>query len=210
MIDVSGAAALESLHERLCLDFANTSGEHPSQPEDEFLSSYANLVEWSVYSNVLHQAEGEHLLALAEQHPVEAEAALHYAVAVRETIYRVLSAAADGHEPEIADMQAFNHILVKATRHLRLAATIDEFDWAWVMEDDDLEKMLWPVIWSASQLLMSHDRPYLRECASDDCDWLFLDTSKNHSRRWCRMKNCGNRAKARAHYHRSRDEKSLN
>jgi hypothetical protein len=95
MIDISGAVALESLHERLCLDFANTSGEHPSRPDDEFLSSYANLVEWSVYSNVLHQDEGEHLLAIADRHPVK-QAALHYAVAVRETIYRVLSAAADG------------------------------------------------------------------------------------------------------------------
>ena len=209
MIDTRGAAAIEPLHERLCLDFVNTSGQHPSRPDDEFLTSYAHLIEWSVYSNVLNPDEGEHLLALADQHPVEAEAALHYAVAVRETIYRALSAAADGHEPEVSDMQAFNYILSKAMHFLRLASTLDEFNWAWAMNDDDLEKMLWPVIWSASELLTSHDRPYLRECAAEDCDWLFLDTSKNHSRRWCRMQGCGNRAKARAHYQRSRDEKSL-
>jgi predicted RNA-binding Zn ribbon-like protein len=204
MVDVHGAAALESLHERLCLDFANTSGEHPPKPDDEFLSSYTHLIEWSVYSNVLDDAEGEHLLHLAQEHPTEAEAALHYALAVRETIYRVLAAAADGREPETSDMQAFNHILSKAMRFIRLSATLDEYSWSWALDENDLEKMLWPVIWSASELLTSHDRPYLRGCAAEDCNWLFLDTSKNHSRRWCSMRDCGNRAKARAHYQRLR------
>ncbi len=37
-----------------------------------------------------------------------------------------------------------------------------------------------------------------------NCDWLFVDNSKNGSRLWCDMKVCGNRAKARAHYERKR------
>jgi len=203
MIDISGAAALDPLQERLCLDFANTADEHPSQPGDDFLTSYPRLVEWSVFANVLTERQGEHLLALTAGHPAEAEAALHYAVAVRESIFRVLAAAAESREPEAADLAAFNHILGKAMTYLRLNPAPGSFGWAWALQADDLEQMLWPVTWSAAELLHSHDLRHLRRCAAAECDWLFMDTSKNHSRRWCSMKDCGNRAKARAHYQRA-------
>lgn len=204
MVYTADVEALEPLRERLCLDFCNTADEHPSKPDDEFLTSYERLVEWSVFSNVMSQEPAGYLLSLADKHPIKAEAALHYAVAVRETIYRVLAAVAEGRDPEAADMGAFNHILSRAMTHLRLTPTDAGIGWAWSVEADDLEQMLWPVAWSAAELMTSHDVNHLRLCASDSCDWLFLDTSKNHSRRWCRMKNCGNRAKARSHYHRSR------
>jgi predicted RNA-binding Zn ribbon-like protein len=204
MIDTDDIQALEPLKERLCLDFTNTAGEHPSKPDDEFLTSYENLVEWSVFAGVVSQEGAQHLLAQAEQRPLDAEAALHYAVAVRETIFRVLSAAADERDPDAADMAGYNHILSRAMTHLRMAPGAAGLGWAWSVASDDLEQMLWPVVWSAAELLTSHDLHHLRLCASHECDWLFLDTSKNHSRRWCRMKNCGNRAKARTHYRRSR------
>jgi predicted RNA-binding Zn ribbon-like protein len=59
--------------------------------------------------------------------------------------------------------------------------------------------MLSPVAWSVAELLMSEDLHRVRECAGPDCGWLFMDTSKNGSRRWCSMETCGNRAKARRH-----------
>jgi predicted RNA-binding Zn ribbon-like protein len=62
--------------------------------------------------------------------------------------------------------------------------------------------MLWPLAWSATELLGSDDVGRLKECAQDDCRWLFLDLSKNRSRRWCSMEQCGNRAKAKRHYER--------
>jgi len=40
-------------------------------------------------------------------------------------------------------------------------------------------------------------------CPADDCRWAFYDTSRNHSRQWCSMEVCGNRAKARAHRERA-------
>lgn len=204
MVYSGDAAALDPLRDRLCLDFINTSGQHPSHANDEFLTSYERLVEWGAYMVVLTHDEAAHLLQLAKQRPAEAEAALNYAVAVRETLYRVLSAHAAGREPDTADMAAFNHILSKAMSRLRLTSGESKFGWVWAMDADDLEQMLWPVVWSAAELMTSHDLRQLRECASDDCDWLFLDTSRNHSRRWCSMASCGNRAKARAHYQRTR------
>jgi predicted RNA-binding Zn ribbon-like protein len=196
--------ALDPLRDRLCLDFINTSGQHPSHADDEFLTSYRHLVEWSAYMGVLREGETAQLLTLAERRPAEAEAALHYAVAVRETLFRVLSAAAADVEPDTADMIVFNSILAKTMAHLRMGTTPGGFGWAWAMDKDDLEQMLWPLVWDTVQLMTSHELHHVRSCASDDCDWLFLDTSKNHSRRWCSMSGCGNRAKARSHYHRAR------
>jgi predicted RNA-binding Zn ribbon-like protein len=44
----------------------------------------------------------------------------------------------------------------------------------------------------------------VRECAGERCPVVFLDTSRNGSRRWCSMERCGSRAKARAYYRRHR------
>jgi predicted RNA-binding Zn ribbon-like protein len=204
MVDTRAVEALELLQENLSLDFVNTSGTHPGGADNEFLTSYPRLIEWSVYVGVLHHDDAERLLVQAQQHPADAESALHYALAVRKTLFHLLSASAEGGSPQAPDMGAFNHILSQAMTHLRAASTNEGFTWVWATDTSDLEKMLWPVTWAAAELLMSPDRRYLRECAGEDCNWLFLDTSKNHSRRWCSMKDCGNRAKARSHYHRTR------
>jgi predicted RNA-binding Zn ribbon-like protein len=121
-------------------------------------------------------------------------------------MYRILSEIAHEHPPDAADLDIFNAALSEAMAHMRIAAVGSGFGWEWMGGADNLERMLWPVAWSAGELLLSDDRKYLRECGGHDCDWLFLDTSRNHSRRWCDMKTCGNRAKARRHYERARGE----
>ena len=68
----------------------------------------------------------------------------------------------------------------------------------------DLDRVTWWVARSAAELMTSPDLPFVRECASYDCGWLFMDTTKNRSRRWCDMSTCGNRAKGRRHYERKR------
>lgn len=204
MVNTGNIEASHPLKERLCLDFVNTSDEHPSKPAAELLTSYARLVEWSVYFQTISDQQAEELLALAEQHPHKADEALRFAITVREALFRVLAAAAAHTTPSAEDMQAFNAILARAMGHLRMTPTSANFCWTCALDEHDLETMIWPVVWSAAELMTSHDVSYLRECASETCEWLFLDTSKNHSRRWCSMKECGNRSKARTHYQRSR------
>jgi predicted RNA-binding Zn ribbon-like protein len=68
-----------------------------------------------------------------------------------------------------------------------------------------LDDALWAVARSAADLLISETTlAHLRECAAETCGWLFLDRSKNGSRRWCDMKVCGNRAKVRRFRRRAR------
>ena len=69
--------------------------------------------------------------------------------------------------------------------------------------------MLWPIVESAAELLTSERRSRIGQCADDrGCGWLFLDATKNRSRRWCAMGDCGNRAKARRHYLRTRGRRA--
>ncbi len=80
------------------------------------------------------------------------------------------------------------------------------FIWDW--QDDPepaLDRVLWPIIRSAAQLLIADELSRLKLCDADDCGWLFVDGSRNRSRRWCDMSDCGNRAKARRYRERQRE-----
>jgi predicted RNA-binding Zn ribbon-like protein len=85
-----------------------------------------------------------------------------------------------------------------------LAPSGDSFVWEWHEADGALELPIWIVAQSASDLLVSSELGRVRECAGERCDWLFLDASRNRSRRWCDMAACGNRAKAQRNYARRR------
>ena len=90
----------------------------------------------------------------------------------------------------------------QALARLEVVPTADTFNWSWAAGQDDLDYMLWPVVRTAADLLTSDDLLRVRECARTGCDWLFVDLSKNHSRRWCSMNMCGSRVKARRYYQR--------
>ena len=93
----------------------------------------------------------------------------------------------------------------RALRHRKLTRTSGDYRWEWQSEGGNLlDRILWPIAESAANLLTSQDRADIRECDAPDCEWLFLDHSRNGSRRWCDMKSCGNRQKARRHYRRAR------
>ena len=88
-----------------------------------------------------------------------------------------------------------------ARRHL--TPTKHGVGWAW--RADDLDSMLWPVILAAADILTDDDeRGRVRVCQGEDCAWLFLDRSRRRDRRWCDMSSCGNRAKAKRHYARTK------
>ncbi|HEX2091777.1 MAG TPA: CGNR zinc finger domain-containing protein, partial [Longimicrobiaceae bacterium] len=125
------------------------------------------------------------------------------AVELREAIYGIFSTLAGGGEAPQEELEILNRELSRAMSRARITAAGGQCDWAW-QDTGELDRVLWPVARSAAQLLTSEDRVRVKECAGDDCGWLYLDTSKNRSRRWCDMKDCGNRAKVRRHYHRHR------
>lgn len=184
---------------RLCLDFANTVNNRTGNPR-ELLNSYDDLLTWSREAHILTWQEANALREKAWQQPGAAAKALTRAVAVREAIYAIFVAREHEVTPAASDVERLNTELTRANSQLYLVPEQEGFAWDWAGRKKELDAMLWPVVRSAADVLTSEELQDVRVCASDDCGWVFLDTSKNHSRRWCDMKGCGNRAKARKHY----------
>jgi len=194
-------STIRMLHEHLCLDFVNTTPNHQN-PSEDYLDSYVDLVSWGLDVGLLNMDEAQRLWEVANQRPSQAAALHQKAVTLREAIYRILLSITKQQTPESADMDTLNAALAETMSHMRMIPSDNGFAWAWDGDTSHPEYLLWRVAWSAGELLMSDSLKYLRKC--DGCDWMFLDTSRSRRRRWCDMNTCGNRAKARRHYTRTR------
>jgi predicted RNA-binding Zn ribbon-like protein len=197
-------ANMELVGGRPVVDFVNTLSDRALVNPLERLASYADLLDWCVREDMFGSAERTRLKRLAARHPRKAADALGRARGLRELLFRLFSAATDGQVPASEALDELTTLLAKAANHRRLEPANGGLRWHWYRGDDQLDWMLWPLAWSASELLGSEDLGRLKECAQHDCRWLFLDLSKNHSRRWCTMEQCGNRAKAKRYYDKSR------
>jgi predicted RNA-binding Zn ribbon-like protein len=205
MADVEREYLFELVGGRLCLDFVNTlNGSREIEETEEKLTSYAALVSWSRQAGELSEREARQLLKEAERRPKEAAKVVERAIALREAIYGIITTSANGASPTKADLKVLNAALSQAMARSEIKRTTNGFSWGWTSDEVTLDRMLWPVARSAAELLTSEEMNRARVCEAGDCTWLFMDLSKNHSRRWCDMKYCGNRAKSRRHYERKR------
>lgn len=169
----------------------------------EYLHDYADLVLWSRHAGILTPHESSTLLLNANRDPTGAQGAHQKALVLRETLFRLFSALANGTSPSSSDVEFLNTSRTETLRLSRLTKTGKGFSLVWE-EPDSLERMLSPIILSAVDLLISDSVRRLRECDGRGCDWLFIDSSRNHLRRWCSMDQCGNRAKMHRRYTRQR------
>jgi predicted RNA-binding Zn ribbon-like protein len=187
----------------LCLDFANTLNGHGKTPLHEYLAGYTDLVVWGQKAGILAASEAAPLIRNAERRSSEASEAFDQAIALRETIFRVFSAHALGKLPTAADIERLNRARADALAHSVIKRSEDGFALTWI-DKTAFDSVLWPIVLSAVDLLTSDQLLRVRECEGDTCDWLFVDTSRNHMRRWCSMAECGNRAKMRRFLDRKR------
>jgi predicted RNA-binding Zn ribbon-like protein len=191
---------LNLAEQRLCLEFANTANWHASEHPVEELNSYADLVAWARRVGLLSEDEAQIQLEKVAHRPADGAVILEKAIELREVMYRIFSAVADGRPVEAADISLLNQWLKQAQGRLQVVVTDGGFSWQWDDQGTSLEQVLWPIVQSAAELLVSEDLARVKECADDrGCGWLFVDTSRNQSRRWCSMESCGNRAKVRRH-----------
>lgn len=184
----------------LCLDFANTVDSHASDNPGESLNRYADLIEWSADRGIISGDAKDALLRKSEEKPIEAQAVLEKAREIREDIYRILSDTAHGHPIKMTDLKGFNKALAGMLSHSRLAPSEGGLRWDWGPDSDTLDSVIWPVVRSAVDLMTSEAIKRVGECADERCGWLFWDRSRNRSRCWCDMSDCGNRAKVRRFY----------
>lgn len=167
------------------LDFVNTVDWTDRGPIQERLTDYARLTRWAEGAGILSKAQAERLRKAAG--PREAQAAYKKALHLRDVLQRLYTSRSD------AAWEEFNELLGKALRHLGVSPS---GEWEW-HDIESLESVLWPVVWSAANLLTSEEAPKIRVCASPDCGWMYVDRSRNGLRRWCQMETCGTMEKSR-------------
>ncbi len=189
-----------------CLDFVNTVGGLRGGHSEEYLATYADLVRWSEQVGLFSMDVADQLQREAERRPKEAHAVLERAIALREALYHILLAALEGARCADADLATLNGELAAVMSRMALEQTLAGFAWRWSGDKQCLDRTLGEIARSAAELLLAADIQALRQCASETCGWLFLDMTRNHSRRWCDMRGCGNREKVRRHRARQRSE----
>ena len=192
----------------LCLDFANTLVGHGAIPKHEYLRDYRDLVLWSQHAHLLTSSEAKSFVRDASRHPSQSVAAFKKALILRKVIYRIFSAVARNTPPKQTDLDQLNIARLESLQHSCVAQARQRFSIRWT-DPMALDRMLWPIAISATDLVTSEELRHVKQCAGQGCDWLFLDTSRNHLRRWCSMDECGNRAKMRRRYERVRGRTSL-
>jgi predicted RNA-binding Zn ribbon-like protein len=179
----------------LALDFVNTvDGEPDGETGFENLRSYGDLVAWSRRVGLLSWNEAGRLGREANRRPEEAEAVYLDALGLRDVLYGIFCAIAEGGDPPSDSLETLRGYEREAISRGRLVPGNDGFGWQWKGEED-LASVLWPVAHAATGLLTSGGLSRLKRCAG--CHWLFLDTSRNRSRRWCTMEVCGTQEKVR-------------
>lgn len=188
----------------LCLDLANTINSR-FKPEHDYLKKYADLADWAFKVGILSSSQNVQLKKQAEQDTENAEKALRKALFLREMFYRIFSNLAKGKEPDQEDINRLVKLYAEAISQSSFVRKENHFMAEWRV-NETFDAMLWPIIYSAGQLLMSEDLNHVKECPR--CGWLFLDTSKNQSRRWCNMNTCGARDKMRRYHSKLRKKNS--
>jgi predicted RNA-binding Zn ribbon-like protein len=199
----------------LALDFVNTVGglrDEPPSPQDELLTSYEDLLVWCVRLGVISAADGARLSSAAADDEQGARGALRRAHELRELIYATFRPIADGAEPPAELLDELRDADRDALAKARLAPAGDgagsrgrALRWTWP-PPQDLTDPLRPIAHAAVELLTNGPLEHVKICAN--CRWLFLDQSRNHSRRWCSMAECGTQVKQRRFVERRRRTRS--
>lgn len=193
----------------LALDYVNTWGDR-ARPETDQLRAFADLLAFAVQTGLMDEPQRrrlEHAAGGKAGEPAGGPAAFAAALGLRESLYRIFAGQARGREALARDLAVLNAVLQEGLAHLRVEARTPgpATTFAWSFAPSDLATApLWPIARSAADLLTSPDAARVSQCDGSDCTWLFLDRSRTGNRRWCSMSSCGNRAKARRHYHRNK------
>ena len=190
------------------LEFTNTVNNHASQNPGETLLQYEDLLSWGKRVGLLRVEQLENLRHRATSQPQQAAAVFAQSLQLREALYRIFVARAKGKFPSESDLKTLNSILANLTRGAQVVYDAGRFEWQWNFDQEALEAPLGIIALSAVDLMTSENYKWVGQCADEDgCGWLFVDTSKNHSRRWCDINDCGNRAKQRRYQKRTQRQK---
>ncbi len=188
----------------LCIDYANTLYWRGTESTTEELLGLSDVLAWQETKQVMPADIVAAMKAWWDERPRQADGAFAEALALREALYRIFSATAMSATPAVTDIEALNQALAHTPPRTQLRHTDTGYAWQVAKLRPAVSDLLAPVLWSAADLLTNARLARVRRCANDKCLYLFVDDSRNGTRRWCSMSMCGNRAKAHRHYAKSK------
>jgi predicted RNA-binding Zn ribbon-like protein len=195
------------------IDLVNTVDWTSRGPEQDRLTDFDRVIRWAQGAGILTAKAASSLRAQADAKPREAEAAYRNALRVREVLARLFRAIAAS-EPAGDALDDFNRLLGRALERMRVTPASGKhragpaLQLGWRDGGENLDSVIWPVIWSAASLIVSEEAQRIRICGGPDCGWMYVDRSRNKLRRWCQMETCGTREKSRRRYQRVRPSAS--
>ena len=188
----------------MCLDFCN-SGQSARGPSGaEWIAGFPELIDWLEAAEAITRGQAARLRRAAAASPRAAAQVWGRAIKFREALFRVLNAGTEGGAIAREDLSIVEAEHARAVSFARLAWTGDGYSWSLDPSAESLDAALQPLVESAVSLLTSAKMERLRRCGNSTCYWLFIDETKNHSRRWCEMASCGNIVKVRRHREKAR------
>jgi predicted RNA-binding Zn ribbon-like protein len=187
----------------LCLDFANTSSGRGSSLCLEHLHNWQHLLAWAEHAGAIDERGRRTIDASDRKTPLLGQAALGHALRLREAIHDVFRAIIASRNTPVHSMAILNDVLSEGMCIARIRNLGDGFFWGWAGKPTSFAQLLWPIARSAAELLIGPELKRVKLCPGEGCGWLFVDRTRNGSRRWCEMEVCGSRAKMRR-YHRRR------
>ena len=179
----------------LAIDFTNTVGDRGGD-RGEHLKTFGDIVAWAEARGVISRSAAAALRQTADADPEGAHRAWRSALMFREALYNVLAAASSNRRARPADLAVVNDHVADTFKGAALARAGERFSLE-TRAEEWLDPVLRPVTRAAVDLLTSDDLSKVGRCADEECAWLFLDTTRSRSRRWCDMRVCGNRSKVR-------------
>lgn len=188
------------------LDFTNTLDSRPADHPRELIPTYRDLLSWSKQVGLLTAAQESALQKQATKMPAKAEKILQQAIKFRESLFGVASALVKQKPVPKKALAEFNKTVHSAQDRFDLIRTKKGLEWSVRADSFEMDFILWPIFRSAANLLTSPQLSRVRRCEGYNCNWLFLDHSKRGNRRWCDMSVCGNRAKAKRYYKRTKNK----
>jgi len=188
----------------LCLDFCN-SGQDAREPSgSEWIASFTDLVDWLEAAGGVTGSQAARLREAGAASPRAAAQVWSRAIKFREALFRVLNAKAGGGKVAREDLSDIEAEHARAVSFARLSWAGETYRWSLDASAAELDAAMQPLVESAVSLLTSAKLERLRRCGNSTCYWLFIDDTRNHSRRWCEMASCGNVVKVRRHREKAR------
>ena len=200
----SRAASLALVGGELALNFANTSSGRGSTGHQEHLRATGDVVDWAEHARAILPQDADWLRSMTPQDPQLAQKLLMAALALRESIYNLGAELAAGRPAPREEVDRIAAVQASSLAKAALQPIAGRYAWSWDAKTSPIEAVLGPISLSAMKMLMQADLTRIKQCPGEKCGWLFLDATKNKSRRWCEMEVCGNRAKQKRRAERMR------